>query len=136
LGLSTESTVLVSGDANSVLLGKALRVLGSSFSLGEVDSLKNVDGTLDCEGSVLGLNSEGGMSSLSAFAAVSLADLVELSVGNSRECLNLCHFSSLLEALALSSTKSWELREVARAFKDCAIIDECEVWEFAIYFFS
>lgn len=82
-GSSTEATVLVGGDANSVLLGKALRVLGSSFSLGEVDSLEDVDGTLDGEGSVLSLNGEGGMSSLSAFAAVGLADLVELSVGNS-----------------------------------------------------
>ena len=80
---STEATVLVGGDANGVLLGEALRVLGSSFSLSEVDSLENVDGSLDGEGSVLGLNGEGGMSSLSAFAAVGLADLVELSVGNS-----------------------------------------------------
>jgi len=40
---------------------------------------------LDGEGSVLSLDGEGGMSSLSAFAAVGLADLVELSIGNSGE---------------------------------------------------
>jgi len=125
LGGSTESTVLVVSDANSVLLGEALWVLGSSFSLGEVNSLKNVDGTLDGEGSVLSLDGEGGMSSLSAFAAVGLADLVELSIGNSGEWLNLCHFTSLFEALALTGTETWELSEVAWAFKDGLVIETC-----------
>lgn len=57
------------------------------------------------------------MCRLSAFAAVSLADLVELSVGHSREGLNLTCFSDLLVGLTQASTKSGELGEVARALQ-------------------
>jgi hypothetical protein len=113
--LSTEATVGVGSNANSVLLGEALGVLGSSLSLGEVNSLEDGDGTLDGESSVLGLDGEGGMSGLSAFAAVGLADLVELGVGDSVELGNLAGFGVLLVALRDTSTEAWELRELAGA---------------------
>ena len=112
---STEATVGVSSNANSVFLGEALGVLGSSLSLGEVDSLEDGDGTLDGESSVLGLDGEGGMSGLSAFAAVGLADLVELGVGDGVELGNLAGFGVLLVALRDTSTEAWELSELAGA---------------------
>jgi hypothetical protein len=113
--LSTEATVGVGGDAHGVLLGEALGVLGSSLSLGEVDSLEDGDGTLDGEGPVLGLDGEGGVSGLSAFAAVGLADLVELGVGDGVELGYLAGFGVLLVALRDTSTEAWELGELAGA---------------------
>jgi hypothetical protein len=70
---------------------------------------------LDGKGSVLCLNGEGGMGSLSAFAAVGLADLIVLSVGGSSQLLDLSGFNVLLVALAKSSTEAWKLVEVAGA---------------------
>ena len=113
--LSTEATVGVGSNANSVLFSEALGVLGSSFSLGEVNSLKDGDGTLDGESSVLGLDCEGGMSGLSAFAAFGLADLIELGVGDGVELGNLAGFSVLLVALRDTGTEAWELSELAGA---------------------
>jgi len=113
--LSTEATVGVGGDANGVLLGEALGVLGSSLSLGEVNSLEDGDGTLDGEGSVLGLDGEGGVSGLSAFAAVGLADLVELGVGDGVKLGHLAGFGVLLVALRDTGTEAWELSELAGA---------------------
>ena len=113
--LSTEATIGVGSNANGVLLGEALGVLGSSLSLSEVDSLKDGDGTLDGEGSVLGLDGEGGVSRLSAFAAVGLADLVELGVGDGVELGYLAGFGVLLVALRDTSTEAWELSELAGA---------------------
>lgn len=89
LGLGTEAAVVVGGDAYCVLLGEALRVLGSSFSLGEVHALEDGDGSADGEGPVLGLNSKGSVCCLSALAAVGLADLVELDIGLRRELAHL-----------------------------------------------
>jgi hypothetical protein len=113
--LSTEATIGVGSNANGVLLGEALGVLGSSLSLSEVDSLEDGDGTLDGEGSVLGLDGEGGMSRLSAFAAVGLADLVELGVGDGVKLGHLAGFGVLLVALRDTSTEAWELSELAGA---------------------
>jgi len=113
--LSTEATVGVGGDANGVLLGEALGVLGSSLSLGEVNSLEDGDGTLDGEGPVLGLDGEGGVSGLSAFAAVGLADLVELGVGDGVKLGHLAGFGVLLVALRDTGTEAWELSELAGA---------------------
>jgi hypothetical protein len=79
---SARANIGVEINANSVLLGEALGFIGSSFSHSEVGSLEDGDGTLDIEGSVLSLNGEGGVSRLSAFAAVCLADLVEMGVGD------------------------------------------------------
>ena len=102
--LSTETTIGVGSNANGVLFGEALGVFGSSFSLSEVNSLEDGDGTLDGEGSVLGLDGEGGMSRFSAFAAVGLAYLVELGVGDSVQLGNLASFSVLLVALRDTGT--------------------------------
>jgi len=113
--LSTEATIGVGSDANGVLLGEALGVLGSSLSLGEVNSLEDGDGTLDGEGPVLGLDGEGGVSGLSAFAAVGLADLVELGVGDGVELGNLAGFGVLLVALRDTGTEAWELSKLAGA---------------------
>jgi hypothetical protein len=113
--LSTEATIGVGSNANGVLLGEALGVLGSSLSLSEVDSLEDGDGTLDGEGSVLGLDGEGGMSRLSAFAAVGLADLVELGVGDGVKLGHLAGFGVLLVALRDTGTEAWELSELAGA---------------------
>ena len=112
---STEATVLVGSDADGVLLGVALGVLSGSLSLGEVDSLEDGDGTLDGEGSVLSLDGESGVSSLSALAAVGLADLVVLNVGDGVEFGDLAGFSVLLVALGDTSTEAWELVELAWA---------------------
>ena len=112
---STEATVLVGSDADGVLLGVALGVLSGSLSLGEVDSLEDGDGTLDGEGSVLSLDGEGGVSSLSALAAVGLADLVVLNVGDGVEFGDLAGFSVLLVALGDTGTEAWELVELAWA---------------------
>ena len=49
------------------------------------------------------------MSSLSAFAAVGLADLVVLSVGDSGHLLNLSGFNVLLESLAETGTEAWNI---------------------------
>jgi hypothetical protein len=114
--LSTEATIGVGSNANGVLLGEALGVLGSSLSLSEVDSLEDGDGTLDGEGSVLGLDGEGGMSRLCAFAAVGLADLVELGVGDGVKLGHLAGFGVLLVALRDTGTEAWELSELAGAF--------------------
>jgi hypothetical protein len=114
--LGTEATVLVGSDTDGVLLGETLGVLGGSLSLGEVNSLEDGDGTLDGEGSVLCLDGEGGVSGLSAFAAVGLADLVELGVGDGIELGNLACFSVLLVALRDTCTEAWELGELAWAF--------------------
>jgi hypothetical protein len=70
---------------------------------------------LDGKGSVLCLDGEGGMGSLSAFAAVGLADLIVLSVGGSSQLLDLSGFNVLLVALAETGTEAWELFEVAWA---------------------
>jgi hypothetical protein len=113
--LSTEATIGVGSNANSVLLSEALGVLGSSLSLSEVDSLEDGDGALDGEGSVLCLDGEGGMSRLSAFAAVGLADLVELSVGDGVKLGHLAGFGVLLVALRDTGTEAWELSELAGA---------------------
>jgi hypothetical protein len=80
LGGGAKAAVLVGGDADCVFLRAALRVLCGSLPLGEVHALEDGDGSADGEGSVLGLNSEGGMGRLSALAAVGLADLVELHI--------------------------------------------------------
>ena len=85
------------------------------LSLSEVDSLEDGDGTLDGEGSVLGLDGEGGMSRLSAFAAVGLADLVELGVGDGVKLGHLAGFGVLLVALRDTGTEAWELSELAGA---------------------
>ena len=77
---------------------------------------------MDGEGSVLCLDGEGGVSSLSAFAAVGLADLVELSVGNSLELLRLGCLSVLLVALSNTGTEAWEVVEFAGA-------GHVELWE-------
>ncbi len=106
--ISTEATVLVGSNADSLLLGNALGVLSGSLSLGEVNSLEDGDGTLDGEGSVLGLDCEGGVSSLSALAAVSLADLVVLSVGDGSQLGDLSGFGVLLVALGETGTETWE----------------------------
>jgi hypothetical protein len=55
------------------------------------------------------------MSSLSAFAAGGLADLVVLSVGDGSQLLNLSGFNVLLISLAETGTKAWELGESAWA---------------------
>lgn len=55
------------------------------------------------------------MSRLSAFAAVCLADLVVLGIGNGVELSNLAGFSVLLVALRNTSTETWELSELAWA---------------------
>jgi hypothetical protein len=113
--LSTEATIGVGSNANGVLLSEAFGVLGSSLSLSEVNSLEDGDGTLDSEGSVLGLDGEGGMSRLSAFAAVSLANLVELGVGDGVKLSHLAGFGVLLVALRDTGTEAWELSELAGA---------------------
>ena len=113
--LGAEATIGVGSNANGVLLGEALGVLGSSFSLSEVDSLEDGDGTLDGEGSVLGLDGEGGVSRLSAFAAVGLADLVELGVGDGVKLGHLAGFGVLLVALRDAGTEAWQLCELAGA---------------------
>jgi len=112
---STEATVGVGGNAYGVLLGNALGVLSSSFSLGNVNSLEDRDRSLDVEGSVLGLDGESSVCRFSAFAAVGLADLVVLGVGDGIELSNLAGFSVLLVALRDTSTEAWKLTEVARA---------------------
>jgi hypothetical protein len=112
---STETTVLIGSNADSLFLSEALRVLSSSLSLGEVDSLKNRYGTLNSECSVLCLNCKSGVCCLSAFAAVSLANLIELSVRDGIELGNLAGFSVLLVALADTGTEAWELGELAGA---------------------
>ena len=55
------------------------------------------------------------MSRLSAFAAVGLADLVELSIGDGVKLGHLAGFGVLLVALRDTSTEAWELREIAGA---------------------
>ena len=55
------------------------------------------------------------MGSLSAFAAVGLADLIVLSVRGSSQLLDLSGFNVLLVALAETGTEAWELFEVAWA---------------------
>jgi hypothetical protein len=114
--ISTEATVLIVGNTDSLLLWDALGVLGGSLSLSEVNSFKDRDSTLDGKGSVLCLDGEGGMGSLSAFAAVGLADLIVLSVGGSSQLLDLSGFNVLLVALAETGTEAWELFEVAWAW--------------------
>jgi len=114
--ISTEATVLIVGNTDSLLLWDALGVLSGSLSLSEVNSFKDRDGTLDGKGSVLCLNGEGGMGSLSAFAAVGLADLIVLSVRGSSQLLDLSGFNVLLVALAETGTEAWELFEVAWAW--------------------
>lgn len=117
LGGLTDTTVLVVGDAHGVLLGNALRVLGSAFSLSEGDFLADFDGSGNVEDSGLDLSGEGSMSSLSTLAALGLACLVELGVGNGSEGGQLGDLSLLLEALAHTATEAWELREFAGALK-------------------
>ena len=70
---------------------------------------------MDGECSVLGLDGEGSVGSLSAFAAVGLADLVVLSVWDGSQLLNLSGFNVLLVCLTGAGTEAWELVEVARA---------------------
>ena len=113
--ISTEATVGVGGNAYGVLLGNALGILSSSFSLGNIYSLEYRDRSLDVEGSVLGLDGKGSVCRFSAFAAVGLADLIVLSIRDGIELGNLASFSVLLVALRDTSTKTWELAEVARA---------------------
>ena len=105
--VSTEATVLVGSNADGLFLGNALGVLSGSLSLGEVNSLEAGDGTLDGEGSVLSLDGAGGVSSLSALAAVGLADLVVLSVGNGSQLGDLSGFGVLLVALGEAGTETW-----------------------------
>ena len=114
--ISTETTVLIVGNADSLLLWYTLGVLSRSLSLSEVNSLEDRDGTLNGESSVLGLDGKSGMSSFGAFAAVCLANLVVLSVGGGSQLLNLSGFNMLLVALAKSSTEAWKLVEVAGAW--------------------
>ena len=102
--VSTKATVLIGSNTDSLLLSDALWVLSGSLPLSEVNSFEDGDGTLDGEGSVLCLDGEGGVSSLSAFAAVSLADLVVLSVGNGSQLGDLSGLSVLLIALWKTST--------------------------------
>lgn len=55
---------------------------------------------------------------LSAFAAVGLADLVELCVGDSSQLAHLCGLCALLKGRAQSSAEgSWEFLEFARALE-------------------
>ena len=114
--ISTETTVLIVGNADSLLLWYTLGVLSRSLSLSEINSLEDRDGTLNGESSVLGLDGKSGMSSFGAFAAVCLANLVVLSVGGGSQLLNLSGFNVLLVALAKSSTEAWKLVEVAGAW--------------------
>lgn len=55
------------------------------------------------------------MSSLSAFAAGGLANLVVLGVGYGSQLLDLSSFNVLLVALAETGSEAWELFEVAGA---------------------
>jgi hypothetical protein len=55
------------------------------------------------------------MSRLSAFAAVGLADLVELGVGDGVKLGHLAGFGVLLVALRDTGTEAWELSELAGA---------------------
>jgi hypothetical protein len=55
------------------------------------------------------------MSRLSAFAAVGLADLVELGVGDGVQLGHLAGFGVLLVALRDTGTEAWELSELAWA---------------------
>jgi hypothetical protein len=114
-GTLAETAVLVGSDAYGVLLGSALGVLGSSFSLGEVHSLKDRDVTSDSEGSVLGLDSEGCVGSLCALAAVGLADLVELHIWLRSEFADLSCLCVLEEGLGETRAQGWQLSEVAGA---------------------
>jgi len=70
---------------------------------------------LDGEGSVLGLDGEGSMSSLSAFTAVGLADLVVLGVGDGSQLGDLSGLSVLLVSLGETGTETWECVEGAWA---------------------
>jgi hypothetical protein len=53
------------------------------------------------------------MSRLSAFAAVGLADLVELGFGDGVQLGHLAGFGVLLVALRDTGTEAWELSELA-----------------------
>lgn len=117
LGSGTDSTVLVVGDADGVLLGDALRVLGSAFSLSEGHLLADFDGAGNVEDSGLELSGEGSVGSLSALAAFGLAGLVECGIGDGRERGQLGHLSLLLEALAHTTTEAGEFCEIAGALK-------------------
>jgi hypothetical protein len=55
------------------------------------------------------------VSRLSAFAAVGLADLVELGVGDGVKLGHLAGFGVLLVALRDTGTEAWELIELAGA---------------------
>ena len=145
LWCSSEATVLVCSNTDGVLLGIALWLLCGSFSLSEVYSLEDRDGSLDGEGSVLGLNSECSMSCLSAFAAVCLTDLVELGVWSSSEHCWLSCLSPLLVTLAGTSSETRQLSEIAWAFKRweahwadflniAAIIATTDSWPFSLSF--
>ena len=113
--VSTETTVLIVGNADSLFLWYTLGVLSRSLSLSEVNSLEDRDGTLDGECPVLCLNGKSGMCSFSAFAAICLANLVVLSVGGGSQLLDLSSFNVLLVALAESCSEAWELVEGAGA---------------------
>jgi hypothetical protein len=71
------------------------------------------------------------MSRLSAFAAVGLADLVELGVGNGVELGNLAGFGVLLVALRNTCTEAWELSELAWALNVEFWEGEAAQWELA-----
>jgi hypothetical protein len=55
------------------------------------------------------------VNSFSTFAAIALADLGELGVGNSCESGDLGCLSSLFKALGDSTSEAWQLTEVAWA---------------------
>ena len=114
--VSTEATVLIVGNTDSLFLWDALGDLSGSLSLSEINSFKDRDGTLDGKGSILCLDGEGSMGSLSAFTAVGLADLIVFSVGGSSQLLDLSSLNVLLVALAETGTEAWELVEVAWAW--------------------
>ena len=135
LGCSAETSVLVVGDTYCVFLGVALRVISSSFSLGDVNSFEDShhhnlcnhiwwnliygvrDGTLDGEGSVLGLDCEWSMCCLGAFAAICLANLIVLSIWGGCQWAHLCCLSSLLKVRAVTCTETWQLAELAWAIE-------------------
>jgi hypothetical protein len=78
----TKSTLGVVGLADGLLLGDSLAVLSGLTSFDSAESLKHGDRSLNHEGSVLGLILVRSMSLLLACAAVGLADLRVLGVGD------------------------------------------------------
>ena len=73
------------------------------------------------------------MSSFSAFAAVGLADLVELGVGDGLELLRLGGLSVLLVALGNTGTEAWEVAELTWALNVQLWEGKSTRWKIAFY---